>query len=229
MKLMRKGKKLYKSVPMYDKQKKIDAYMKHRISRPEWSGRYFADNEEVAKSYGQDYLTDGKGGFYLITMEFKKDVYILSIKNKQFADGSIPQETKAQKLKDFFKDNGLGNIRDKGSIPDYLFTKISEELKRYYHVRSIPLVATLNNLQLALECPHDQSNTEIIFPASYNVNDVLKGTNSKLYVHASGSDPSDVRGFNNINEVTGRYKTALDYQKNKIDRENEDSRDIIVD
>ncbi|KAJ6638768.1 hypothetical protein Bhyg_11506 [Pseudolycoriella hygida] len=171
-----------------------------RVRTPDWAGQYFAFSEPIAQSYGTDYLTNEKGGFYVKTYELKHDFQVLLIKNKKFADGSIRQETKASALKKFFKSNGLGKRADNRNIAESKYIKISENLKKLYSNPNVPLISTLNNIDLAVECPHDNSNNELIIPLNLKWSDVLREISSKVFVYGLRS------------AAHGSYETFKDIQ-----------------
>ncbi|XP_031618639.1 uncharacterized protein LOC116337845 [Contarinia nasturtii] len=224
------GTRFYKSRPLYPKQSKMTKYMMHRVRVNDWSGQYFALSQSVTYLYAKDYLTGEKGGVYLKTYELKNDFEVLLIKNKQFADGYYNQHIKADKLKGFFKEHGLGYIQDNGNIPDSQLTTISLDLKYYFKNLNVPLVSTLNNLGFALECPHDNKNNEIILPPNMKWENILREVQSKVLVYGLHpvADPDAFQEFDNIDAVVPPYKKLIDEQKRIIDAERQDSADIIV-
>lgn len=162
------GTELFKSRPLYPKQKFISKYMRQSVG--DWGGQYFAFEEELAQRYGGNYLTKEKGGFHLKKYKVTSPFYALKIKQQEFGEGDISQETKALKLKEFFKVSALGNIAE----PDFYknrnnqyqqmkekFDDLSKYLRRDFTPPSVPLITTLNVENLAMECPHDSSSTEL--------------------------------------------------------------------
>lgn len=224
---------LYKSRPLYLKQLKISKYMRHGRTS-DWSGKYFASKKEVAESYGSDYLTDGKGGYYSKTYKVKKPFFILNIKKRAFADGNIPQKDKANALKKFFRERGLGliqhqNLYNEGDICwRQAFHDISRELKRFLNNNGPSLAAVLHNVGVALLCPHDQQNNELIFPALYQEGRVVNEIHSEVVV-LNSRDGGETGRFANLDEVNGAYKGIIEEQKRKIKCESRDSSFIIVD
>lgn len=227
---------LYKTRPLYAKQRQISKYMNHRRIA-DWSGKYFAFKKEVAESYGSGYLTDGKGGYYSKTYKVKESFHILNIKKRAFADGRISQENKAKALKDFFRANGLGQIQHQEfyyrGISDNddkkrKFDAISRDLKRYLNNMNPSLATVLNNVGVALSCPHDEKNNELILPSAYEEAKVLNEIHSEVVVPDSRVGGETGR-FANLAAVNGLYKGIIDGQKRKIDREDTDNSLVIVD
>lgn len=234
LELMPVDTQLYKSSPLYLKQRQISKYMHHRRI-PDWSGKYFAFKKEVAESYGPDYLTDGKGGYYSKEYKTTKKFYILNIKKRAFADGRISQEDKAKALKDFFRENGLGQIQhqklNNQGISGWKqkFDAISRDIKRYLVNNMNPsLVTVLNNVDVALLCPHDEHNNELIFPSAYNEVEVLNEIHSEVVVPDS-RDGGKTGIFADLGKVNGAYKGIIDEQKQKVEREAMDNSLMIVD
>lgn len=158
---------------------------------PDWSGKYFAFKKEVAESYGADYLTDGKGGYFWNEYKAKEPFNVLSIKNPAFSDGRISQENKAKALINFFRENGLGKIQHQKfyyqGMPDNddrkkKFDYISREIKRYFNNMNPSLFTVLHNVDVALKCPHDEQNDELIFPSLYDEMKVLRETKREVVV-----------------------------------------------
>jgi len=231
-----RGKIVYKSRVLFDKQRYITKYMHHKISRPEWAGQYFAFNKEVAESYGADYLTNGKGGYYLKEYELDQLLYVLKIKNQAFADPTISQEIKARKLKEFFKMYALGNIEyqqfyNKKPVDQQLFTKFDDlfrELRRNFETLSVPLITTLGASKVAVECPHDRSNYELIVPENMDLTRLFTEIKSEVVVVDPRMD-TITRYPSLTSPMSAKDRTIIDDQKAAVDKEIKDSQITIVD
>lgn len=224
--------KFYKSRPLYVKQHRMSGFLtKLRKKVGDWAGQYFAPKEEMARGYGTDYLTMGKGGFYLKTYEVIKDFKVLVIKNQEFCKGYIGQDEKAKNVKEFFKANGLGKITDqKNQIPSHDFTKISEGLKSNFNNVARPLVSTLNNMGLIFECPHDPGNNEIIIPTNMKWESIFREVQSKVLVYGwHGCSPNEFATYASVDAITtAAHKKVIDDQKAEIDKLKEDTTEITI-
>ncbi|WP_411703556.1 RHS repeat-associated core domain-containing protein [Edaphovirga cremea] len=90
----------------------------------DWSGTYFALNENVSEGYLADYISPDNKMAYLHKFEVIKDIKLFQFSDTFLADGTIPQEVKAKKLKEILKTKGI--FRNNRVKESEKFTQILE-------------------------------------------------------------------------------------------------------
>lgn len=138
------------------------------LSHEDWAGQYFAFDPKVAEGYGSDYFNEKtlKSEYYRNKLRVMRDIYAVEITNKNYADSNVIQDFKANKIKWFLSNRGLGRYadqNDKKSISKDEFKRFSNELKKTFANKNMMLMNGLDKSHLALKQPHDnEDNKELI-------------------------------------------------------------------
>lgn len=170
----------------------------------DWSGQYYALNEELAKGYGVGSLPqNGKKGIFVMNkVKVDRKIAVLNVvqRARDFGKTEISGDDKANTLKAFFRENGLGRIEDQNYFKRARddnrldskemerfrkrFETASNKLKEVFSTNEPKVMPELDRLDLGLICPHDETHDELIVNSS-NVGN-LRVTERYLWVGKSG-------------------------------------------
>lgn len=183
-----------------------------------WSGQYYAINEQLATGYGVGSLPENgkKGVFVMNKVSIRNKIAVLNVvqKSRMFGNSEISGEDKANTLKEFFRENGLGRIEDQNYFQKARnenrldskemkrfrarFEEASKTLKNVFATDEPKVMPELDRLNLGLICPHDATHDELIVHSS-NVGS-LRVTDRYLLVGRSG-EPDNLVKYQNAHNI----------------------------
>lgn len=184
----------------YDIQRDAD----NLVDNDDWSGMYFAIDETTADDYGSTFLSHNRPGiFYLNKVTIDRKLTVLQIKQRAYGLGGITGEEKAAKLKEFFRNNGLGDRKDQEN-PASNFDDVSNNLKKRFAKGGSNVMATLGAMKIGLQCPHDEEHDELIL-YSNNVGNVRV----KQRLIKMGFTNGELETFKSISDIPEKERTQI--------------------
>lgn len=113
--------------------------------------------------------------------------HAVEIKNPNFASPNYPQAEKANQVKYFLRDKGLGQYEhqaDKSHISHKDFNKLSENIQKTFATKSIRLTDGLDRNGIAYVGPHDEEGGREMINRRNTLRNLFRPKNSERVIES---------------------------------------------